>query len=97
MKTLNWKIAMLTFTALAVLDAVLLAFSLSPTFHGALVSIGWWIFNAPGMLLAMGFQRYMGTALPDSSFIYLLIGAGVISALVWSLVGGIVFHRKYVA
>jgi len=77
MKTLNWKVATLTFTVLAIIDAVLLTFSLLPSFHGALVSIGWWILNAPGMLVAIGFQRYM--ALPDSSFIYLLIAAGVIS------------------
>jgi hypothetical protein len=99
MKTLNLKVAILTFTALAFLDAVLLTFIFLPAFHvhGALVAV-WWIFNAPGMLLAIGFQQsfqhYMNIQLPESCFIYLLICAGVFSAFVWSIVGGFVFRPK---
>jgi hypothetical protein len=103
MKTLNLKVAILAFTALAFLDAVLLTFIFLPAFHGngALVAV-WWIFNAPGMLLAISFQQsfqqsfqhYMNIQLPESSFIYLLICAGVFSAFVWSIVGGFVFRPK---
>ena len=92
MKTFNWKVATLAFTALAFLDGVLLPLSFLPSFHGTLVSIAWWVFNAPGMLLAYGFQQYM--RLPDSNFIFLLIGAGVISTLVWSVAGGLIIRCK---
>ena len=95
MKTLNWKIVVLTFTAFAFINAVFDILAFSHLVHGELASIVWWIFNAPSFPLAVFCLRLIRGN--PAGFVCFVICAGLFSALIWSVVSGFIFRHKNIA
>ena len=93
MKKLNQKVCFSIFAVLAIVDAILLI--LSHLFPGLWVLGPWWTINAPGFVLVVIFGSYIPAS--AVALTCMMIGAGLFSSLVWSVLFGYVFRRKAVA
>jgi hypothetical protein len=93
MKTFNTKLAIQVFSAIASFDAIILV--LDHVLPDRWFIIPWWSINFAGFPLV----HYFVDALHPSpaSIICLMIGVGLLSASLWSVVAGFVFRRRYAA
>jgi hypothetical protein len=95
MKRFNRQIAVCIFLIIAAYDAfVLLAAAVLPTGVSWRLSMPWWSVNFAGLPL---FHLLAGHVPQKWCVVCLLIGIGLVSALLWSAIAGYVFRRKRVA
>ena len=97
MKTLNWKVAAIIFTVLAMIDAVLISLCFLPLtgFYRTSVAGIAGVFNAPGSALTIIFRPIVSQDV--TGYAILAVCSGVISVVIWSLIVGFIFRHKHVA
>jgi hypothetical protein len=95
MKTLNWKVAVLTFTAFTIIDAVLLSFALLPWSGGKWLMVAYWITNLPSYPLVMILTKILPAE--PIAWIPMFVCAGLFGSLFWAALSGFIFRHKNVA
>ncbi|GEM_PF-3379763 len=88
-KTFSWKLSAYVFLTVVGLDVAL--FVLDGLTYGSLsVQLAWWIINFPGFPL---FNLLLPRMAGWSSV--LIVGGGLLSAFIWSILAGCFFRREH--
>ena len=100
MKIINWKVTAVIFTVFAMIDAVLISLCFLPWtgFYRTLAVGIAAVFNLPGSALAIIFFRpIVSQDVTGYGLLAAAVCSGIISVVIWSLIGGFIFRHKNVA